>query len=202
MMVFWKARLVVLAVPKTGSEALEAALAPHADMAIRFPPFYRHMTLAWYERSVKQIFLPEHKERLETLAVIREPIDWLGSWYRYRARADIAGTERSTRGKSFDDFCAGWLAAKPPPFANVGRQSRFCSRDDGTLGIDHLFAYEAPDALHRFLKDRIGVAVAPDRINVSPPGDTALHPALAARIRSDASAEFDLHARAHSDTPR
>jgi hypothetical protein len=196
MMVFWKARLVILAVPKTGSEALEAALAARADMAIRFPPFYRHMNVAWYEKSLKKLFLPEDKARLETLAVVREPVDWLGSWYRYRARADLDGTERSTRALGFADFVEGWLAEPPPPFANVGRQSRFCARADGSLGIDHLFAYEAPETLHAFLEARTGLAVRTERVNVSPLRDTTLPEALRDRLRRQATAEFELHARA------
>ena len=196
MMVFWKARLVILAVPKTGSEALEAALAPRADMAIRFPPFYRHMNVAWYEKSLRKLFRPEDKARLEVLAVVREPVDWLGSWYRYRTRPDLDGTERSTAGMSFAAFVEGWLAQPPPPVAHVGRQSRFCARDDGSLGVDHLFAYEAPEALRAFLAERIGVQVQTERVNVSPPGDTALPASMRDRLRREAAAEFALHARA------
>ncbi len=196
MMIFWKARLVILAIPKTGSEALEAALAPHADMAIRFPPFYRHMNVAWYEKSLKKLFRPEDKARLELLAVVREPVDWLGSWYRYRTRPDLADSPRSTRGRSFAEFVTGWLDEAPPPFARVGRQSRFCAARDGGCGIDHLFAYEAPEALHAFVEDRTGLRVATERINVSPPGDVTLPPTLGDRLRREAAAEFELHARA------
>ena len=196
MMVFWKARLVILAVPKTGSEALEAALAPHADMAIRFPPFYRHMPLAWYESGFRTLLRPEDAAGLETLAVVREPVDWLGSWYRYRRRADLDGSPRSTRGLGFDAFVDAWLRPQPPPFADVGRQSRFCAGRAGSAGVDHLFAYEAPGPLHAFLEARTGLAVAPERRNVSPEADTALPAPLAARLRHEAAAEFALHARA------
>jgi hypothetical protein len=96
----------------------------------------------------------------------------------------------------FADFVEGWLAESPPPFANVGRQSRFCARGDGSLGIDHLFTYEAPGALHAFLEARTGMAVRTERVNVSPPRDTGLPEALRDRLRREAAAEFDLHALA------
>ena len=41
--------------------------------------------------------------------MIREPVSWLSSWYRYRLREEIAGRPNSTRGRSFDEFVAEWL---------------------------------------------------------------------------------------------
>ena len=38
MLVFWKENLVFLAVPKTGTTAIEGALAPRASMVLRDPP--------------------------------------------------------------------------------------------------------------------------------------------------------------------
>lgn len=196
MMVFWRARLVILANPKTGSQALEAALAPHADMVVRHPPFYRHMTLARYRQSVRNLFLPEDRERFETLAVVREPVDWLGSWYRYRLRDDLIGQPASTRGMDFDAFVAGWLADPQPAPAALGRQARFCALKSGRTGIDHLFAYEAPDALVSFLESRLGLPVAPPRINVSPPAETPLSAEISARLHDEAADDFALHAGA------
>jgi hypothetical protein len=55
MLVFWKARLVLLAVPKTGTTALEAAFGPLADMAFLNPPRLKHMTLRRYRRQLAPI---------------------------------------------------------------------------------------------------------------------------------------------------
>ena len=196
MMIFWRAGLVILAMPKTGSEALQAALWPHADIGIRVPPTLRHMNRAMFDSRFAPTLPPEDRARLRTVAVVREPVDWLGSWYRYRTREDVAGTPVSTRGLSFAAFVEAWLEDAPPEFARIGRQSRFCAGPDGAPAIDHLFAYEAPGRFHRFLQDRLGVTVSPPRLNVSPPADTALPEALHARLRDEAGAEFALHASA------
>lgn len=196
MMVFWQARLVILANPKTGSQALEAALGPAADFVIRHPPFYRHMPLTWYRQALRNLFLPEHKDRFETLAVVREPVSWLGSWYRYRLRDDIAGQPGSTRGHSFDAFVEGWLAEPQPAYAALGRQARFCALKSGKMGIDHLFAYEAPEALTGFLEDRLCRPIELPRVNVSPQADTPLSAPLRQRLATEAAEEFELHARA------
>ena len=50
MLVFWKERLVFLAVPKTGTTALEGALAPKAALVFRDPPILKHTPLYRYRR--------------------------------------------------------------------------------------------------------------------------------------------------------
>ena len=42
MLVFWKENLVFLAVPKTGTTAIEGALSPYAAMVLRDPPQIKH----------------------------------------------------------------------------------------------------------------------------------------------------------------
>ncbi|MCT4685562.1 MAG: gamma-glutamyl kinase [Roseicyclus sp.] len=194
MLVFWKARLVVLAVPKTGTTALEAALAPHADALIRNPPEKKHVTARRYRNQLAPFLENRGNRPLELMAVIREPRDWLGSWYRYRARDQIAGTPASTAGLSFDRFVEGWLSTPEPKFARVGRQSRFVADEDGAVIVDHLFRYEALEEAVAFLQDRLGRRIDLPRRNVSPPAALSLDPALETRLRREAAADFDLWA--------
>lgn len=192
MLLFWKAKLVVLAVPKTGTTALEEALLPHADAAILNPPDKKHVTARRWRSQLAPFFENKGGRRLETLAVIREPVDWLGSWHRYRARPEIAGSPASTAGLSFDAFVEGWLADPEPEFARVGRQSRFVSDAAGTVIVDHLFRYEALEDAVAFLEERLHRKLSLPRRNVSPRGPTALSPALEARLRREAAADFAL----------
>jgi len=37
---------------------------------------------------------------------MREPISWLGSWYRFRQRPHLDGRPASTKDMSFDELCA------------------------------------------------------------------------------------------------
>jgi hypothetical protein len=194
MLIFWKARLVVLAVPKTGTTALEEALAPHADAAIRNPPEKKHVTARRYRNQLAPFFENRGARKMETLAVIREPLDWLGSWYRYRARDQIAGSAASTAGISFDRFVEGWLSDPEPEFARVGRQSRFVSNDRGEVIVDHLFRYEALEEAVAFLEERLGREIDLPRRNVSPGAALSLDPALEARLRREAAVDFDLWA--------
>lgn len=202
MMLFWKARLVMLAVPKTGTQAYEAALGERADMVIRHPPGCKHVTAQGFRRKLLPFIDPGRRQGLETLAVIREPLDWLGSWYRYRSRPQLDGQPNSTAGRSFDEFVEAYLTPAPPPFARVGSQARFASNKAGKVIIDHLFAYEDQDSLRRFLEKRLRTEIAPPERNVSPPGKLALDPEIEARLREICAPDFTLHARLRAGNAR
>lgn len=192
MLVFWKARLVLLAVPKTGTTALEQALLPFADAAILNPPQQKHCTVKRYRNQLQKFFEQRGQRELEIMAVVREPVDWLESWYRYRARDEIRGTANSTADISFDEFVAAWLKASPPEYAKVGRQSRFVSEEDGTLGVDHLFRHDQLDHAIAFLEGRVNRKLEVGRTNVSPKIDVGLSAAMKDRLRTEAPEEFAL----------
>jgi len=192
MLLFWKAKLVVLAVPKTGTTALEEALLPFADAAILGPPDKKHVTARRYRSQLAPFFENRGARKIETMAVIREPVDWLMSWHRYRARPEIAGSATSTADIAFDTFVEGWLSDPEPEFARVGRQSRFVSDAAGEVIVDHLFRYEALDTAVSFLEHRLGRKLSLPRRNVSPQTEAQLSSAIAARLRQEAVADFAL----------
>lgn len=192
MLVFWKARLVLLAVPKTGTTALEHALLPYADTAILNPPQQKHCTVRRYRNQLQKFFEQRGQRKLELMAVVREPIDWLSSWYRYRARDEIRSSANSTADVSFDAFVDAWLRDAPPEFAKVGRQSRFVSEENGTLGVEHLFRHDQLDDAVSFLEGRVKATLEVGRSNVSPSQDVTLSPAMNARLRAEAPEEFAL----------
>ena len=195
MLLFWKAKLVLLAVPKTGTTALEAALLAHADTAILNPPEKKHLTARRWRNQLAPFFENRGTRQIETMAIIREPRDWLGSWYRYRARPEISGSASSTAGMDLAQFVTAWLSDPEPEYARVGRQSRFVANAEGKIIVDHLFRYEDLDQAVDFLQQRLGVTLDLGRRNISPRADLSLPPALEARLQREAAADFDLWAR-------
>jgi len=194
MLVFWKAHLVLLAVPKTGTSALEHALLPHADAAILNPPQKKHCTVRRYNRQLRDFFEKQPKRQLELAAVIREPVSWLDSLYRFRGRAALRGTNRYTGDMTFDTFVERWLADEKP-VAEIGRQSRVVADGNGQIGVDHLFRYDRLDDLVRFLEKRIGTKIELERRNASPAGEMELSDTVAKRLPDEAPVEFELWER-------
>ncbi|MCA0272484.1 MAG: hypothetical protein LCH69_10525 [Proteobacteria bacterium] len=193
MLVFWKERLVYLATPKTGSTAIEAALGPLASVAIQRPPVLKHTSVRRYWQSFAPFLENAAGEGFTVVAMMREPVDWLGSWYRYRQRDGMRKPENSTRGLSFDDFVEAYLSKQRPPYADVGRQGAFLA-PEGARGADRIFCYERIGGLVDFLEDRLDCEIVLPRLNVSPPGAVALSPDTEARLRERLAEDFALHA--------
>jgi len=190
MLVFWKEKLVFLAVPKTGTTSIEGTLAPRAALVMRDPPILKHSPVYRYRRFIEPYFKVAGDDPLETIAVIRNPIDWLSSWYRYRYRDDLVGHPNSTRDISFDDFVSEYCKGKPAPFAGVGSQAKFvCGTEDQVL-VDHLFQYEQQDKLIAFLEQRLGMNIRLPELNVSPKLATPLSPKIEDKLRRKREAEF------------
>lgn len=196
MLVFWQEKLVLLAVPKTGTTAFEGALAPRASMVLRDPPHLKHSPVFRYNRFLHPFFDRAGGQTMETMAVVRHPVDWLSSWYRYRSREAIAGQPNSTQGISFDDFVDEYCKGKPAPFAAVGSQARFVTGPDGEMGVDHLFRYEAMDKVTAFLAEKLCCDITLPRRNVSPQMELTLDPAVRAKLERKRAAEFDVWAAA------
>ncbi|GAB4388678.1 sulfotransferase family protein [Albidovulum sp.] len=192
MLVFWKERLVYLATPKTGSTAIETALEPLASVVIQRPPELKHTPAQRYRRFIAPFLSQSAGEDFTVVALMREPIDWLGSWYRYRQRDGMRNPEHSTRGLTFDGFVEGYLRPDPPAFARVGSQRPFLC-PPGEAPVDLIFRYEEIDRFVRFLEDRLDCEITLPRLMVSPPGATDLSPDLELRLKARLAEDIALY---------
>jgi len=191
MLVFWDQRLAFLATPKTGSTAIAAALESLAAVSIQRPPLLKHTTVHRYRRFIGPYLEAASKGEFTVVALMREPRDWLGSWYRYRQREDI-DPARTTRGMSFDEFVLAWCQDPRPDFADIGSQERFLRPRQG-VGVDRLFRYEEIDHFVEFLEDRLNCEVILPRLNVSPTGTTELSAATEAMMREVAAPDYAMY---------
>ncbi|GAA6175259.1 gamma-glutamyl kinase [Sulfitobacter pacificus] len=194
MLVFYKERLAFLSVPKTGTTAYETALAARADMVISEPPMLKHAPVYRYNRFIRPMFERVCNTELEVMAVMREPISWLGSWYRYRQRPFMEGKPNSTHGVSFDDFVLAYMKGKKPGFADVGSQFQFMKTQPNGTGVTHFFRYEDQPRLRSFLEERLNVELILKQENVSPKMALALSDDVARRFKKKCAEEFDLYA--------
>ena len=192
MLVFWEQRLAILATPKTGSTAIEASLDSLAAVSIQRPPALKHTNVARFRRFVGPYLESVAGGPFTVVALMREPQDWLGSWYRYRSRDDIPDEAKSTQGMSFDAFVQAWCSPPRPAFADVGSQARFLSGGDGR-GADQVFRYENIDRFIEFLEDRLDFQIILPQLNVSPKASLDLSPATVSLLRRTAADDFALY---------
>lgn len=192
MLVFGKQKLVLLSVPKTGSTAYETALAPMASMVISAPPELKHAPVFRYNRFIRPMIGRFLGDDVDVVAVMREPISWLGSWFRYRRRAALAADANSTRGMGFDDFVTAYCKGRPPPVAAVGSQAKFLEPQRNGTRVTHLFRYEDQAGFRAFLANRLGTWIETAAENVSPVMPLTLAPDVEKRLRRKHADDFAL----------
>lgn len=193
MLVFAREKLVFLSVPKTGTTAWQAALEPLATMVVRDPPELKHAPVFRYNRFFRPMLEKFVGDGLTVLAVMREPIDWLGSWYRYRQRDFLSGQPTSTQGISFDDFVKAYMKGEQPAFANVGSQAKFLEPQRNGTAATHLFRYDDQAGLRRFLEERLGRIAETERLNASPAMALELSAEVAGKFRRKCAGEIALY---------
>nr|WP_216859357.1 gamma-glutamyl kinase [Sulfitobacter aestuariivivens] len=182
-----------MSVPKTGTTAYEVALAARADMVISEPPMLKHAPVYRYNRFLRPMFKNVCDAEMELMAVMREPVSWLSSWYRYRRRPFMKDKPNNTYNVSFDDFVLAYMKGDRPGFADVGSQLNFMKTQPNGTGITHHFRYENQARLQDFLQDRLDVALSLTQENVSPRMDISLSPDVAHRFRRKFADEFALY---------
>lgn len=192
MMIFIKKSLVFFATPKTGSTAFHRALSPKADMVFDNVPKIKHISPKMYNRRFASYVEPMMPTSAMSLAVIREPIDWLGSWYRYRARPEIAGSENSTAKISFDQFVEAYLSDTQPSFAKIGAQSQFVTGGGDQPLVTHLWRYDAIADLRLFLSLHLEHDFKLNKANVSPKQKIDLSPENKRALMDVFAKDFDL----------
>ncbi len=192
MLVFSKAKLVILSVPKTGTTAYQAALAPLASLIVSDPPELKHAPVFRYNRYFRPMLEKFIGGDLDVMAVIREPISWLGSWYRYRRRDFMKDMPNATHDISFDEFIEAYMRGDKPSFANVGSQAKFLEPAGNGTAATHVFRYEDQAGIIAFLEDRLGCSITTTRQNVSPEMPLELMPDVEARLRRKCADEFAL----------
>lgn len=144
---------VVLAVPKSGSTALEQSFSKHAQLVTSGPPSLKHVTATEFEQSFVPL-LETHGYRradYEVTALVREPVSWLSSWWRYRSRRGIRGSSTYVGDLGFDEFVGRVVTGE----IRLRPQSDYVTRADGSLAVDRLWRYDDLDAAFEWMRGKV-----------------------------------------------
>lgn len=172
---------------RTASSSLHQALRPLASVALGVTAAGKHLSLAEiYERFGAETVAPLYK-----CAVIREPVSYLWSLYRFHKRPGFDGQPHSTRDLSFEAFYSGdthgWM--------RVPQAARFAD-PSGEYGLDLLIRFEDVSAGFSYLKFRLGLPnLLLPMVNTSDPSRPEVSPELAERIRADYAVDTELSER-------
>lgn len=193
MLIFLKEKLVFFATPKTASTSIETTLGNLCEIRLSKHPSVKHTPYRKYKRLLEPFVSTVMDGEPDRVASFREPLDWLGSWYRYRSRKELHGTSNSTHNISFDQFVEGYLQDKQPSFARVGSQAKFVSSKDDTMGMTHLFRYDQMNQMVSFLESRLKKQIKLPKTNISPKAELSLSPALLKELQDTYARDFEIY---------
>jgi hypothetical protein len=193
-----KRGFVFLATTKTASTSIERAFHPYSQMVLRGNPF-KHSKYSDFQRFLQPFLESKNfpRDSYEVVCVIREPIDWLASWWRYRSREDLADPSHSNHRNyaghlSFEQFAHTYMNGTKR-HARVGRPSEFLRSRPGQAEVDRLFRYDHLDMLVDFLCDKVGEEVEVGVRNVSPKRSFSLSEGCERELRAFFESEYRIY---------
>lgn len=193
MQIYLKAGLAFVAVPKTGSTAVHKTLSHDTDIVLRGT--LKHFTAAAYRRRIAPFINNAFGVEAELFAVMRDPMDSLGSRFRYRSSEIFDGRPRSTKGLTFTQFAEGFVSDTPPKWAASESQLSFITKKRKAIMVDHLFSYNSLDKLEAFLSERFEKKISLRTTNVSPKHDMALSEELEGKMREKIVRDYEIFDR-------
>jgi len=189
-----------LCAPKCASSSIEEAIAPFCNINFSGPGGLKHITARDYR---SQILAYHHRvlanRPIEAFSIVREPVEWLFSWYRYRQRKDIMNPDHPfhrnyTGNMSFEAFVEAYLAeGKRPGFANVGNQARFHTLADGSVGVERIFDMGRLDRVAAYLSSKLNRPIELPLRNKAPEMAMELGDARQAMLRSAMAPDYALY---------
>jgi hypothetical protein len=184
---------VLLALPKTASTALERTLTPYATEVVGSPPAQKHLPARGFVHTrMEQLAADGHpRESYELVTMFREPIEWLESWWRYRARE---GSRSSTADMDFEEFARRYVSGDDDGPIPAGRPAKFV-RARGVVAVDRIFSVERPDVWEPWFSERVGEPLEFERRNVSSTQRGELSAETRERLEAWFAPEYDVWRR-------
>jgi hypothetical protein len=167
MLIGVRKRFVFVANSKTASTSIEQALVAHAEIQRGGTPQRKHIPLR--EALGEYDFLFGRPgfgiETFFTFAVLRDPIDWIGSWFRYRRGNTVASPLPPEM--TFAEFWArrDWNFRLPDGQPRL--QSQFVTDAQGRVMADYLIPHADLQTHFQRIAKGLGLPAALERLNVS-----------------------------------
>ena len=158
MRVSIKHNFTFICMPKCASTSIEKALLPHCQLVTRDGEGIKHTSAARYNKYIRPFL---NNKDIETVCIMREPISWLHSWYRYRSREAIADPEHKRHSHycghiTFQQWVEAYLSEIRPEYAKLGSQKNYITDKDGEVCVNRIFKYEDLSMIQNYFKEKIG----------------------------------------------
>ncbi len=180
---------------KCASTSIEKALEPYSQLNTVNGGRLKHTNYKKYSKFIQPFI---NQEDIEVVCIMREPISWLNSWYRFRTREKIKNPKHMNHASycghiTFQQWIEDYLSENTPKYAKVGSQKNFLSNAKGEIGVDKIFKYEDFDNIINYFEKKIGKKLTIPKINVSPKIGYELDTDIEIRLKEHLKDEYDLY---------
>ena len=184
---------VLLALPKTASTSLERTLTPYATEVVGSPPAQKHLPARGFVHTRAKELAAQGRPRdsYELVTMFREPVEWLESWWRYRARD---ASRHSTADLTFEEFALSYVAGDDEAPIPAGSPAKFI-RAQGAVAVDRIFSVDRPDVWSAWFTERVGEPLEFERRNVSAAERGELTAGTRERLEAWFAPEYDVWRR-------
>ena len=195
MLIGVKKRFVFIANSKTASTSIESTLVTHAEIQRGGYSQRKHIYLR--NALIEYDFLFGRKgfgiDRFFTFGVMRDPVDWITSWYRYRKGNKVESPLPPKM--SLAEFWAlnDWNRSFPDGTPRLQR-SFFTDANDNPI-VDYIIPYEALDSHFAVICRALKVNAPLREENVSALKEAEVPPALAEEMRAFYANDYALRAQ-------
>jgi len=168
--------------PKCASTSIEVAIKPHCNINYAGHPILKHMDARTFNKWV----LPPCEQanpHIESICLMRDPLDWIESWYRYRTRDGLIRHKNYTGDISYNEFITRYIAGE----TGIDNQFNF------QIGIDRIIPLTRIDLFSKFISKKIGTKIVIPKLNVSPGKRTYLDPILKKNLIKHLSKDINLY---------
>lgn len=176
MLISTSRRFIFAANTKTASTSIEHVLTPYSDIVYDGEPAIKHMPLVAARQRHPELFDAEGDGGFFRFGVMRDPLDWIASWYRYRSGNEVESPLPSDM--TFADFWErkDWNILHPNGRGKYLQSDIFCDAEGAVLA-DVILPYHTLEPVFFEICDHLGVARTLPRKNVSRnAGDTSVIP--------------------------
>jgi len=180
-----------LSMTKTGSTSIEATFSRYAQITTRRPPPMKHMRAATFNRYIVPILESYGYPRssYELVCIVREPVDWVASWYRYRSREAAQKSSGYTGDMTFEEFVGKLLDEE----VSLGSATQFVSARGKRL-VDRMYRYEHLGDAVEWMAGKLEIDTPTlKRVNTSPDRDLAVPASLRARLEERYAKDVALY---------
>jgi hypothetical protein len=169
MLISTKKKFVFLSNYKCASTSIESVLKEHCELILDGHKF-KHLPIDKFNKYIKPLLETMGFYDFETYCIVRNPIDYVFSWYRYRQRDELKKSEsiKYTGDITFDQFVKESCSEYPPLTRPREYQHIFVGFKNGKFKVDNVYTLDNIKLFSKSIYDRYNIDINIPNKNVSP----------------------------------